>query len=302
MNLEKVTIGVCVRNCERYIAEAVKSIANQDYPHSFMEVIFVDGCSKDATNKIILQMSSKMDVATQMFSDNGKGLGYARNIVIANASGYFVLWVDGDMVLSNNFVSRLVSFMEENPDVGIAKGKQAVGSDANIVGKLEEYSRVMSHMVDYRSAKGRLKALGTSGCIYRKDVFRDAGVFDERLKGYGEDQDIELRVRAVGWLLDTVDVRYLDYERHGITWDSLWTRYWLRGYYTRHFLHKNKGVVKHYRIFPPSAFLSGIIQSFSLYKLSYQKVVFLLAFHNLFKMTAWYSGYIRSHIKNYAFK
>jgi alpha-1,3-rhamnosyltransferase len=295
----KVTLGVCVRNCEGYIKEAIESIIAQSYPHDLLVLVFVDGGSEDKTLSIIRELASKIDIKCKVLHDFGRGLGYARNLVIANAEGDFVLWVDGDMILCRDFVAKLVAYMENNPEVGIAKGKQALDSGGNLASALEGYSRVMGHMVDYRSEKGRSKSLGTSGCIYRAEVFRDVGGFDERMRGYGEDQDIEIRVRAAGWSLDTVDAEYLDYERHGVSWKGLWSRYWLRGYYTHCFLHKHKRVVKHYRTFPPASFFSGLFQSSKLYKLTSRKKVFMLPFHYFFKMTAWYVGYIRGHVNSY---
>jgi GT2 family glycosyltransferase len=154
-------------------------------------------------------------------------------------------------------------------------------------------------MVNYRSKKARLKSLGTGGAIYRVEVLKKVGQFDERLKGYGEDADIEKRIRSAGWFLDTVDATFLDYERHGLTWNSLWRRYWLRGYYTHYFLYKNRGMIKHYLMFPPAAFFSGVLHAFQLYKLTFKKAVFLLPFQYFFKMTAWYVGYMRGHFNSY---
>jgi len=119
------------------------------------------------------------------------------------------------------------------------------------------------------------------------------------LRGYGEDSDIEIRIRATGWSLTTTNARFLDYERHGLTWKSLWSRYWLRGYYTHYFLHKNRGLLKHYRMFPPAAFLSGLLHAPTLFKLTHEKKVFLLPFQYVFKMMAWYIGFIRSHLDSY---
>jgi glycosyltransferase involved in cell wall biosynthesis len=295
----KVSLGVCVRNCEKYARETIESIMDQDYPHELLEIVFVDGCSEDDTLSIIREYVSKIDIKTQILSDHRRGLGYARNLVIANSGGDFVLWVDGDMVLSRDFVTKSVSFMNKHVEVGIAKGKQGWESDGDLVGTLEGFARVAGHMVDYRSEKGRLKSLGTSGSIYRIGVFRDIGGFDGRMRGYGEDQDIEIRARAAGWLLDTVDAKYLDYERHGITWKTLWSRYWQRGYYSHCFHHKNKEIIRHCRMVPPSAFVFGILQSFKLYKLAARKAVFLLPLHHFFKMSAWYAGYVHGHLDNY---
>ncbi|MEM3765639.1 MAG: glycosyltransferase [Candidatus Bathyarchaeia archaeon] len=296
----KITIGVCVKDGEHLIEYAIKSILGQDYPHELMQVIFVDDGSTDKTLSIIKSYAPKMDMKVQIFHHKWKGLGYSRNIVINNAEGDFILWVDGDMVLSKDFVSKLVKFMEQHPKVGIAKGKQAFEPGGNLLATLEAYSRAVSRMVDYQSENARLKSLGTGGAIYRLEATRQIGGFDKNLKGYGEDFDIEIRFRKNGWLLATTNAYFLDYERCGLTWKNLWWRYWLRGYYLHYFSHKNKGFIKHYRMFPPSAFVLGFLHAKKLFQITRKKMVFLLPLQYLYKATAWYFGFIRSHMNGYA--
>jgi len=295
-----VTIGVCVRNCEDYIKEAIESVLSQDFSHELMEIIFVDDGSEDDTLSIIREHISQTDISAKVLHSSWRGLGHARNTVAANAKGNYVLWVDGDMVLSTDFVRKLVEFMEKHPKIGIAKGRQALKPGSNLLSTLETYSRAAGRMVNYQSEKGQFKSLGTGGSIYRKELIEQVSGFDENLRGYNEDWDIEIRARRAGWLLSTTDASFLDYERHGLTWKNLWRRYWLRGYFTHFFLHKNRGMLKHYRMFPPAAFVSGILQSFTLFKLKRQKAVFLLPVQSTFKMTAWYAGFLRSHSDRYA--
>jgi len=296
----KVTIGICVRNGAPTLREAIESVMVQDYPHELMEVIFVDDGSTDDTLSIINDYASKMDMKVKVFHHEWKGLGYSRNIVVNNAEGKYIIWVDSDMILLKDFIKKLVDFMEQHPKVGIAKGKQALIPGKNALATLEAYSRAAGRMVDYASDKGRFKALGTGGAIYRRQIFEHVGGFDEELRGYNEDWDLEIRARAAGWQLSTVDAYFLDYERLGLTWKNLWIRYWIRGYHTHYFLHKNGKLIKHYRIFPPAALLSGLIYASKLYKLTGQKIVFALPLQFFFKMSAWYIGFIRSHLNSYA--
>ena len=88
-------------------------------------------------------------------------------MVAANAEGDYILWVDGDMVLTRDFVRKLVGFMEQHPEVGVVKGEQALEPGGNLLATLETYARAVGRMVDYRSEKARSKALGTGGdpCI-----------------------------------------------------------------------------------------------------------------------------------------
>jgi len=288
-----------VRNCESYIKDAIDSILNQDFPHGFMEVIVVDGYSKDRTVKVLKELLRNSDIKTRIFFED-KGLGVARQMVVDNAIGDYIIWVDGDMMLSTDYLRKLVDFISKHPEVGIVKGKQALQPGENLLATLEAYSRAAGRMVDYQSEKRSSKALGTAGALCRTRALIDAGGFDKSLRGYNEDWDIEIRVRAKGWSLHTIDAFYLDYERRKISWNDLWSRYWLRGYYTHYFLQKNKGMLKHYRIFPPAAFLGGLLHAFALFKKTCQKTVFLLPFQHVFKMTAWYVGFIKSHLDSYA--
>jgi len=295
----KVTIGVCVKNAEATIKDAIESILAQDYPHELMEVIFVDE-SDDETPSIIKEYVSRIDMSVKVFHYKRRmGLGLSRNIVVENANGDYVVWVDGDMVLSDDFISKLVEFMEQHPEVGVAKGKQALEPGSNLLSTLEAYSRAAGRMVDYTSGKARFKVLGTAGSIYRAEALKQVIGFDKNLLGYGEDWDIELRIRKAGWTLYTVDTKYYDYERNKLTWRDLWRRYWLRGYYSHYFLHKNPGLIMHYRMFPPAAFITGLLHSRKLYGVTNQKSVFLLPIQYVFKMTAWYIGFIRSHLDSY---
>lgn len=243
-----------------------------------------------------------MDLAVKVIHTPWKGLGNGRNIVVANAEGEYILWVDGDMLLSPDFLSKLVRFMEENPKAGVVKGRQALIPARNLLATLEAYSRAAGKMVDFQSKKGQFKVVGTGGALYRIQAVRQVRGFDNKLKGYNEDWDVELRMRKAGWTLHTVNATFYDYERYGLTWKLLWRRYWLRGYHTRYFLHKNKGMIRHYRNFPPAAFLSGLLSSFSLFRLTRQRAVFLIGIQSTFKMTAWYAGFIRSHMDSPASK
>ena len=295
----KVTIGVCVKNCQDSVGAAIESIIAQDFPYELMEVIFVNDGSTDKTLSVIESYVPKINMNVKVFSHEWKGIGPSRNIVINNAIGEYIIWVDGDMILSRDFVKKLVTFMDQHPNVGIAKGKQSLQLGSNLLGTLEAFSRSVGRMVNYSHRKFQFKALGTGGAIYRVEAIKEVGGFDENLKGYCEDWDIEIRIMESTWSLCIIDAEFIDYERFELTWKKLWSRYWLRGYYTHYFSHKKKGLIKHYRMFPPAAFIAGFIHSKKLFALTHKKSVFLLPFQYLFKFTAWYVGFLESHLNSY---
>ena len=295
----QVTLGVCVRNSEESVKDTIESILVQDYPHWLMELIFVDDGSKDNTLSIIQRYMPRIDFRAEVFHTSWKGLGHARNVVAANAHGDFILWVDGDMTISSDYVRKLVGFMDQHCEVGIAKGKLALESGESLLATLETYSRAAYQTEGYESENTRSKSLGAGGAICRIVPLRKVNGFDENLKGYCEDWDVEVRIRDAGWSLCVVDTECLERARYGLTWRSLWNRYWRRGYFTHYFVHKRTGLIKHYRWFPPAAFFQGLVHAHSFFRLTHRKRVFLLPWQYAFKMTAFYLGFLESHSNSY---
>jgi glycosyltransferase involved in cell wall biosynthesis len=294
----KVTIGVCTKNDAFTIREAIESILAQNFQMDLIELIVVDGNSEDQTLSIVKETLDNNNIKSKIFSES-TGLGYARQMVVDETKYGYIVWVDGDMTISRSYLSELVAFMEKHPKVGIAKGRLALEQGENLLATLETYSRAAGNMVNYRSKKAFLKSLGTSGSIYRTEAIRQAGGFDKNIKGYGEDWDLEIRVRKAGWSLVTINAEYRDFERHKLTGSTLWRRYWRRGYDNHYFYTKNRGLLRHYRMFPLAAFLGGFFHARKIFKKVRKTAVFLLPFQYTFKMTAWYVGFIHSHLNSY---
>jgi glycosyltransferase involved in cell wall biosynthesis len=293
-----VTIGICVKNSEKYIKEAVTSILDQDFPHDLMEIIVVDGHSQDNTLSILKDSLCKTDLKCAFYLEN-EGLGQARQIVVDNAATEYILWLDGDMTISKDFIRKQVEFMDKNPEAGIAKGRTSLTPGANLMATLEIYSRAASKMVDFNAKKtSRFKSLGTSGCIYRVKAIRQAGGFDENIKGYGEDLDAEIRVRDAGWQLFVTNVTYQDYERRGMKAKELWRKYIRRGYDMHLFSHKHVGLIKLRNMLPPAAFVGGLFHSFTVYRLTNKKSAFLLPIQCALKNTAWCIGFASAHLES----
>jgi GT2 family glycosyltransferase len=91
------------------------------------------------------------------------------------------------------YVRKLVIFIEQHPEAGITKGKQSLEPGGNLLATLEAYLRAVSSIVDYKSEKTRSKALGTGGSIYRVEAIEQVGGFDQNIRGYGEDWDVEMQ-------------------------------------------------------------------------------------------------------------
>jgi len=285
----KVTIGVCVKNAEATIKDAVESILVQDFPHELMEVIFVDDGSDDKTLSILNSYISKVDMQVKVFHQEWKGLGPARNKVVDNASGEYIVWVDGDMILPTDHVKKQVEFMDKNPEVGIGKARYELMDEENIVAFLESLPFVLDTLKT-QSPHSRLP--GTGGSIFNVKAIRQVGGFDNSLKGVGEDQDIAYNIMSAGWRIRLSNASF--FEKREKSWNSLWKKYDWYGYGNYELYQKNRRIFKIYKMIPPVGFLVGLSYSFSAYRLTGYKAVFLLPLHFVFKSLAWCWGFIKA--------
>lgn len=289
----KVTIGVCVRNSAGTIRDAIQSIVQQDYPRELLEVIFVDDGSEDSTLSIISQNIATMNVDAKVFHHKWKGLGASRDIIVDNANGKYIVWVDGDMLLPKDHVRKQVEFAEQNPKVGIAKASYGTVDEGSLIGFLEN----ISYIVVDKMYGGRItvRTLGTGGSIYRVDAIRQAGGFDPEMKGVGEDMDAEFRVRQAGWLL-YLGSPAVFYERHRNSLRGIWDEGFWHGYGGDSTFRKNARAFFLLKMTPLAGIVAGAWFSTIAYRLVHKKTVFLLPFQRAFKQTAWCLGFFRAQI------
>jgi glycosyltransferase involved in cell wall biosynthesis len=290
--LTKVALGVCVKNGEFHIENAIKSLIAQNFPHELMEVVFVDDGSTDKTLSIIQDFVPKMGMTVKIFTQKWKGLGTARNVVINNTNAKYIIWVDCDMVLTQNFVKEQVEFMDNNPNVGIAKGRYGIYDTPSIVAYLENIDAIVKHLNIEKSSE----ALGTGGSIYRLDAIRNVNGFDEKITGVGEDMDAENRISKAGWLLKTSSAEF--YEMRRTSWSDLWNEYFWHGSGGHQIVNKVNPESLLYRFFPPVMLLTAFVRSMTAYKLTHKKVVFMLPLHWVFKRISWCLGYGMGSLKN----
>lgn len=284
-----VTIGVCVRNSASTIPEAMESIINQDFHHEITEAIFVDDGSEDETLSIIKSYVPKMPIQTKIFHTEWKGLGHARNVVVNNAAGDYIIWLDGDMAWPKNYIRKQVEFMQQNPKVGIAKGRYGILSKENLAATLENMSFVALDLRNSRKNNSRLP--GTGGSIYRLEAIRQVGGFDSLMKGVGEDLDAAYRIKAAGWFINRNSAVF--YEKCRKTWQDIWKQYFWHGYGLYNLYLKNANIFSLVRMTPIAGFVAGALYASDAYRSTRRKSVFLLPFHFAFKMAAWFCGFAK---------
>ena len=103
-NKYTLSIIIPIYNVEKYIIRCAESILTQI--NSKVEVLFIDDGSKD-NSAILLQSYMNNDNVKLITKENG-GVSSARNLGIQYSRGDFILFVDGDDFVSDNYVNTIL--------------------------------------------------------------------------------------------------------------------------------------------------------------------------------------------------
>lgn len=107
-----VSIITPVYNAERFIKDTVISVINQTYKD--WEMILVDDCSIDNSQKIIQEISSKDKRIRYIKLKQNSGAAVSRNRAISEAKGRYIAFLDSDDIWMNNKLETQLLFMKKN--------------------------------------------------------------------------------------------------------------------------------------------------------------------------------------------
>ena len=113
-----VSFIVPIYNVEKYIETGVKSIINQNYDN--IEIILVDDGSTDSSGSIIDKLKTEDDRIIVIHKKNG-GVSSARNIGLEKARGEYVVFVDGDDFIDQDYTDYFLNMIKKK-DYDIAMG------------------------------------------------------------------------------------------------------------------------------------------------------------------------------------
>jgi glycosyltransferase involved in cell wall biosynthesis len=296
----EVTVGLCVKDGATIIKKALGSLCKQTFPSQHIEVIVVDGNSKDGTLQII-KTNLKADFGKIQIFQETHGLGIARQMVIEKANGKYIVWLDADMILAPNYLENQVLFMEQNPNVGIAGGTYTLHIGHGLAADLENIAYAVDSVFGRPGRASKYGFLpGAEGAIYRVEAVRQVGGFDTKINGAAEDTDLAYRVRASGWQLAMTQERFTESTR--ASWQSLWNQYVWYGRGGHYIFHKDPHSVNLLQMSPMAGFVAGVLRSPGAYMLTHNSAFFLLPMHYTYKRIAWFCGFCNAHLNGYGHK
>lgn len=108
-----VSVVVPVFAGERFLGEALETIAAQSYSH--LETIVVDDGSPDASAEI-----AASHPGVRLLCEPHRGVAAARNTGVQAARGELIAFLDQDDLWDASKISRQVALLAQRPDLAIA--------------------------------------------------------------------------------------------------------------------------------------------------------------------------------------
>ena len=109
MSKPLISILVPVYNVNLYIERCARSLFEQTYKN--IEFIFVNDCTPDNSidilKTIITSYPEVYDKVKIINHINNKGLSYARNTALQNATGEYIIHIDSDDFIDRNCIKEL---------------------------------------------------------------------------------------------------------------------------------------------------------------------------------------------------
>ncbi len=110
--MSKISVIIPIYNVEKYLEKCLESVINQTYKD--LEIICVDDCSPDNSNKIVQEYLKKDSRIKLIQREKNGGLSAARNSGLNKATGEYVYFLDSDDWIDLDYLEKMVSAMKEN--------------------------------------------------------------------------------------------------------------------------------------------------------------------------------------------
>ena len=178
------SVIIPARDEEENIETCLRSILQQNYPASLLEVIVINDHSTDQTEKIIRQLQNEFD-NLQLLNlvdhiDNNPLNAYKKKaieIAISKSKGNWIITTDADCVVGKSWLQSYDSFIREKKSVFVA---------APVIFTNNRSFLSIFQQLDFVSLQGITAAAVSAGhhamcnganIAYRKNVFEEVGAF-----------------------------------------------------------------------------------------------------------------------------
>jgi len=200
--MPRVSVVIPNYNGEKYLRGCLESLSLQN--DLDFETIIIDNASQDSDYKWIEE--EYQDIIFKRL-DKNYGFSPAVNEGIKMAQGEYVLLLNNDTVVEQDFISQMVKAIEKDERIfGVSSKMIAYHNHAIMDDAGDEYTILGwayktgdGKPVEQFNESKKVFSACAGAALYRKKVFEEMGLFDEDFFAYMEDVDVSYRARIYGY-------------------------------------------------------------------------------------------------------
>jgi len=198
-----ISVIIANLNGEEYLTGCLQSLADQTFRD--FEVIVVDNGSTDGSLTLLRTDFPWVNVIP--LKEN-EGFAQGNNIGFRASSSEYIATLNNDTIAHRDWLGALYEAARADRNVGMVASKIFLGKEGNEMdsaGMLiypDGMTRQRGHGETDTGQFDRMEeVLFPSACaaLYRREMLREVGSFDEDFFSYCEDADLGLRGRLAGW-------------------------------------------------------------------------------------------------------
>lgn len=180
----KVSIIIPVYNADAYLEECIAGIRRQTFDD--YEVIMVNDGSNDGS-AAICEAYAGGDGRVQVIHKSNGGVSSARNLGLENAKGEWIVFIDADDRIDDNYLSNLYAGVSDTVDIVIA-GFHPLGKDLQGVSSFKDEMIAQSELGKCLAQYMKTMPFGTPWSkLFRASVIKNSCIlFDTKIR-FNED-------------------------------------------------------------------------------------------------------------------
>jgi GT2 family glycosyltransferase len=186
--------------------ECFESLARQTWQEK--EFILVDNGSTDGSRDLLIAWAARLPNAQTILLSTNTGFCKGNNVAFAQAKGEWIALFNSDAVAEPDWLEQLMRYGDESKRIGMLAGKILFQSPPNVIDKAghliywDGQNRGRGTMeTDNGQYDNPEEILWPDACaaMYHRRVFEETGGFDEAFFAFGDDADLGMRARLLGW-------------------------------------------------------------------------------------------------------
>jgi glycosyltransferase involved in cell wall biosynthesis len=183
-------------NCAHYLRQTLASVLAHGFSPEEMQIEVVDDCSTRDDPAAVVAEVGRGRVG---FYRQPRNVGHIQNFntCLARSRGHLVHVLHGDDMVREGFYSALQAAFEAHPAIGAAFCRDIrideEGRWIEVAPLVQGQSGVIDNWLEQIVLGQRLQVCAM---VVRRDVYERLGGFDQRIKYYGEDWEMWVRIAA----------------------------------------------------------------------------------------------------------